>query len=112
MGQSNVASVVLRLKRVSKSFGGLRAVREVDLDVAPSEIVGLIGPNGAGKTTLFNLITGYYRPSAGQVFFQGQDITRLPSPTRWPTSVGWGPSSGRWSARSSMWSCASNWPSP
>jgi branched-chain amino acid transport system permease protein len=57
--------VLLELKKVSRSFGGLAAVRAVDFSVETGEIVGLIGPNGAGKTTLFNLITGTYRPSAG-----------------------------------------------
>jgi branched-chain amino acid transport system ATP-binding protein len=72
---------LLRLERVSRSFGGLTAVRSLDLGVERGEILGLIGPNGAGKTTLFNLITGVYRPSAGRVFFDDFDITRL-SPSR------------------------------
>ncbi len=58
---------LLKLERVSRAFGGLMAVRSVDLVVNDGEILGLIGPNGAGKTTLFNLITGVYRPSAGTV---------------------------------------------
>jgi branched-chain amino acid transport system ATP-binding protein len=68
-------SPLLELRGVSRSFGGLLAVKSVDLTVAAGEIIGLIGPNGAGKTTLFNLISGLYRPSAGTVHFLGHDIT-------------------------------------
>src|SRR5258708_7875265 len=69
--------VLLELRKVSRSFGGLAAVKAVDLNVETGEIVGLIGPNGAGKTTLFNLITGAYRPNAGAILFEGADITRM-----------------------------------
>jgi branched-chain amino acid transport system ATP-binding protein len=69
--------VLLELRKVSRSFGGLAAVKAVDLGVETGEIVGLIGPNGAGKTTLFNLITGAYRPNAGAIVFEGADITRM-----------------------------------
>jgi branched-chain amino acid transport system ATP-binding protein len=72
----------LRLERVSRAFGGLMAVRAVDLAVREGEILGLIGPNGAGKTTLFNLITGVYRPTGGTVKLYGQDITRMAPPKR------------------------------
>jgi branched-chain amino acid transport system ATP-binding protein len=68
---------LLRLQHVSRSFGGLMAVRGVDMVVETGEILGLIGPNGAGKTTLFNLITGVYRPFSGGVFLEDQDITRM-----------------------------------
>jgi branched-chain amino acid transport system ATP-binding protein len=68
--------VLLELSKVSRSFGGLAAVRAVDLQVETGEIVGLIGPNGAGKTTLFNLITGAFRPNNGAILFEGTDITR------------------------------------
>jgi branched-chain amino acid transport system ATP-binding protein len=69
--------MLLELTRVSRSFGGLAAVKSVDLQVDAGEIVGLIGPNGAGKTTLFNLITGAFRPSSGTIRFGGRDITGL-----------------------------------
>jgi branched-chain amino acid transport system ATP-binding protein len=68
---------VLRLQGVSRSFGGLRAVSRVDLDVQAGEILGLIGPNGAGKTTLFNLITGLFEPTEGRIVFEGVDISKL-----------------------------------
>jgi branched-chain amino acid transport system ATP-binding protein len=74
--------VLLELRQVSRSFGGLTAVRRVDLAIEAGHIVGLIGPNGAGKTTLFNLITGAYRPNSGAIVFEGADITRLPPHAR------------------------------
>jgi branched-chain amino acid transport system ATP-binding protein len=69
-----VAEPILRLKNVSKAFGGLKAVNQVSFDVAEGEIVGLIGPNGAGKTTVFNLISGYDPPTEGSITFKGQPI--------------------------------------
>ena len=66
----------LKLENLSKSFGGLKAVRELDVTVQEGEIIGLIGPNGAGKTTLFNLITGTYKPNTGRITFRDHDITR------------------------------------
>lgn len=65
---------ILRMDKVAKSFGGLRAVDGASFDINPGEIVGLIGPNGAGKTTVFNLISGYFAPSKGNIFFKGQKI--------------------------------------
>jgi len=67
--------VFLQLERVAKSFNGLMAVHFVSMHVAEGEILGLIGPNGAGKTTLFNLISGVYPPSQGQITFEGNDIS-------------------------------------
>lgn len=64
-------------EKVSKHFGGLAAVVDVDFHVEEGEILGLIGPNGAGKTTLFNVITGVYRPTTGRVQFKGEEITGL-----------------------------------
>ncbi len=60
---------------MTKYFGGLAAVNQLDFDVRHGEMVGLIGPNGAGKTTVFNLITGFLRPTMGKVFFKGKDVT-------------------------------------
>jgi len=70
-------SIMLEVKKLSKYFGGLAAIRELDLGVVESEILGLIGPNGAGKTTLFNVISGFFPPTSGKVIFDGRDITGL-----------------------------------
>jgi branched-chain amino acid transport system ATP-binding protein len=80
------AESVLNLDRLSLSFGGLRALSELDLRVDDGEIVSLIGPNGAGKTTVFNVITGVYRPSSGTSISPGgrsRGSRRIASP-------GWG----------------------
>ena len=69
---------ILEARKVTRRFGGLVAVREVDLEVGPGQIVGLIGPNGAGKTTFFNCITGLYAPSEGEILFDGQRLNGLP----------------------------------
>ena len=69
---------VLNLDRISLSFGGIRALSELDLHVDDQEIVSLIGPNGAGKTTVFNVITGVYPPGSGDVRFAGQSIAGKP----------------------------------
>ena len=68
---------VLDLTNLSLSFGGLRALSELNLQVGDGEIVSVIGPNGAGKTTVFNVITGVYEPSAGDVLFAGKSIAGL-----------------------------------
>jgi branched-chain amino acid transport system ATP-binding protein len=72
----------LLVNGLTKSFGGLRVTRGVNLDVAPGERRLIIGPNGAGKTTLFNLITGELTPDSGSVTLFGNDITRVPSRRR------------------------------
>ncbi len=69
---------MLEARDLSISFGGLRAVEEVGLQVRAGRIVALIGPNGAGKTTCFNLISGFLKPDRGAVAFDGRDITGLP----------------------------------
>ena len=66
---------LLEVERVTKSFGGVRAVSEVSFSVGEGELIGVMGPNGSGKTTLFNLITGTLRPDAGQIRLEGHDIT-------------------------------------
>ncbi|HVV76746.1 MAG TPA: ATP-binding cassette domain-containing protein [Mycobacteriales bacterium] len=68
---------ILTTEGVTKSFGGLQAVRQVSITANQGEILGLIGPNGAGKTTLFEMISGFTRPDSGVVRFRGEDITRL-----------------------------------
>jgi branched-chain amino acid transport system ATP-binding protein len=67
--------VLLETKGLTKYFGGLIAVSDLDIYIKQGEIVGLIGPNGAGKTTTFNLMTGIYQPTRGKIFFEGRNIT-------------------------------------
>jgi len=66
---------LLETRGLSKTFGGLKAVQNVDLRVEPNRIVSVIGPNGAGKTTFFNCLSGIYRPDAGAILLEGHDIT-------------------------------------
>ncbi len=72
-----MASPLLELRDVSKSFGGLAVIGRLDLTVAEREVVSVIGPNGAGKTTFFNLVTGIYRPDHGEILFDGKNIVGL-----------------------------------
>jgi len=72
------ATPILAGKHVSKHFRGLRAINSIDFEIPEGSICGLIGPNGAGKSTLFNLITGYYKPSEGEIFFNGKRINGTP----------------------------------
>jgi branched-chain amino acid transport system ATP-binding protein len=69
---------LLRAQKVTKSFGGLLALQDVDFQVRHGEVLGLIGPNGAGKTTLLSVIAGFERPTAGTIHFDSHDITGLP----------------------------------
>ena len=73
---------LLETRGLDKSFGGLHVTRQVSLALEPSARMGLIGPNGAGKTTLVNLMTGVLAPSAGSVWLNGEDVTRLSQPQR------------------------------
>jgi branched-chain amino acid transport system ATP-binding protein len=70
---------LLQTKNLSKSFGALIAVKDVSLSIAAGSLHSIIGPNGAGKTTLFNLLTGTFPPTSGQVLFDGKDITGTPA---------------------------------
>jgi branched-chain amino acid transport system ATP-binding protein len=72
-----MAGVLLDVRRLTKRFGGLVAVNEVDFTVQRERIVSLIGPNGAGKTTLFNMVAGFYAPTSGEIIFDGAPIQRL-----------------------------------
>lgn len=69
--------VILNATNICHSFGGLMALKDVDFKISPKEIIGLIGPNGAGKTTLFNLFTGHYCPTRGEIYFNKRKITGL-----------------------------------
>ena len=65
---------LLRMDRCTIRFGGLTAVSELNLSIGANELIGLIGPNGAGKTTVFNLITGVYPPTEGEIFFSNKSL--------------------------------------
>lgn len=68
---------LLEVRKVSRFFGGITAVKDVSFEITKGEILGLIGPNGAGKTTVFNVVNGFYHPSRGEVFFKGERISGL-----------------------------------
>lgn len=74
---SNETSPVLEVEHLGISFGGLKAVGDFNLEIAPGELVGLIGPNGAGKTTVFNLLTGVYKPTEGEIRLCGRRINGM-----------------------------------
>jgi branched-chain amino acid transport system ATP-binding protein len=82
------AEPILRLRGVGRRYGGLHAVRDVDLDVAHGERRAILGPNGAGKTTLFNVISGDVPPTSGTIEFLGGDISMLPPRTRAKLGMG------------------------
>ncbi|MCX2682316.1 ABC transporter ATP-binding protein [Campylobacter sp. MIT 21-1685] len=69
--------MILKVEHISKSFGGVKAINDTSFSVNEQEILALIGPNGAGKTTLFNIITGNYKATSGQIFFKDANITHL-----------------------------------
>jgi len=68
---------ILEIKQVTRNFKGLSALSKVDIEVQEGEILGIIGPNGAGKTTLFNIISGFLKPSSGEILFRGKNIVGL-----------------------------------
>jgi branched-chain amino acid transport system ATP-binding protein len=70
---------LLQVRDAAKSFGAIKALGPVDLDLAPAERLGIIGPNGSGKTTLINCITGFFPPDKGTIVYMGEDITREPA---------------------------------
>jgi branched-chain amino acid transport system ATP-binding protein len=72
-------TALLQIEGLTKKFGGLTAVNDVSLSVEKGQIYSLIGPNGAGKTTVFNLISSVFKPTAGRILFEGQDLTKLPT---------------------------------
>ncbi len=80
MSQSPSADILLRVEDVTVRFGALLALQGVSLDIRTGDVVAIIGPNGAGKTTLLNVISGFYRPSAGRIYFEGRDRTHLTPP--------------------------------
>jgi branched-chain amino acid transport system ATP-binding protein len=68
---------ILEIKKLTRNFKGLTALCRIDIEVIEGEILGIIGPNGAGKTTLFNIISGFLKPSSGEILFRGENIVRL-----------------------------------
>ena len=68
----------IKLEGLTKKFGGLTAVNNVDFEIEKGKITAIIGPNGAGKSTFFNLISGFYKPTSGKITFEGKDITKIP----------------------------------
>jgi len=79
---------LLRVRGLTKRFGGITANRAISFDVAAGELVGIIGPNGAGKSTLFNLIAGVLPPTQGSIWLDGEDVTRLPAAERCQRGIG------------------------
>lgn len=76
------SSTILSARSLEKSFGGLKVIRDMSLDVGAGELLGLIGPNGAGKTTMFNLLAGTLTPDAGSIHLDNREITRAPQQIR------------------------------
>lgn len=70
--------MILKVRHLSKSFGGVKALQDVSFDLCEGEVIGIIGPNGSGKTTLVNTITGFIKPDSGEVFFKETRLTGLP----------------------------------
>ena len=70
-----MAETILKMENLGISFGGLKAVQDVNIEIKKKQLYGLVGPNGAGKTTVFNMLTGVYRPTTGQIYLDGENIT-------------------------------------
>ena len=77
--KGSTGEVLLTIDKVSKSFSGVKALQNVSLEARRGEILGLVGPNGSGKSTMVNVISGLYKPEAGRILFQGEDLVPLPS---------------------------------
>ena len=75
---------ILNIDKLSKNFGGLKALQDISFDINPEEIIGLIGPNGAGKTTLFNCVAGVEKPTSGSIVFTWEETTQRRSGARSP----------------------------
>jgi branched-chain amino acid transport system ATP-binding protein len=89
MGKSEQSRMeVMKAQGVTKTFGGVHAVSNVSFGVETGEHLVILGPNGAGKTTLFNMLTGQLKPTSGQLFFQGEEITNLPAHRRIHLGIG------------------------
>ena len=82
MPTTDGAGPILRLRGVGRRFGGVHAVKEVDLEIKPGERRAILGPNGAGKTTLFNVISGEFGPTSGSIELFGRDVTAEPARKR------------------------------
>ncbi|WP_329610613.1 ABC transporter ATP-binding protein [Advenella mandrilli] len=80
--KQSVIEPLLTLGNITLAFGGVKALTDVGFNVVPNTITTVIGPNGAGKTSLFNTISGFYKPQAGEIFFEGKNITSTPAPER------------------------------
>ncbi|MGJ4997492.1 ABC transporter ATP-binding protein [Bradyrhizobium sp. HKCCYLS3077] len=81
-------TALLETRNITQRFSGLTANSDVSISIGRGEIVGLIGPNGAGKSTLFNLIAGAFKPTEGQILFDGEDVTALPAAERCQRGIG------------------------
>ena len=78
---------MLNIKSISKKFGGVKALNELNLDIQKGEIFGVIGPNGSGKSTLINIICGIYSQTSGEVFFQGKNLSGIPTHERFKNGI-------------------------
>jgi len=86
---AEIKPLKLRAEKLIKSYGGTKVVKEVSLEVNQGEIVGLLGPNGAGKTTTFYMIVGIIKPNGGNIFLEGQNITKYPMYKRAQNGIGY-----------------------